>query len=70
MNVLPRTNTATPNKTRGKWSAHRNMESDTKLINRKPFKHNKGMKRWDKQMDESATKLASTVAKVASESNS
>jgi len=40
------------------------------LINEKPFKDNKGPKCWDKQMDESATEIASTVAKVALESNS
>ena len=59
------TNSATPNKTRGKWSAPKNRESDLKLIHGKAFKYIKGMKRWDKQMDESATEIVSTVVKVA-----
>ena len=59
------TNSATPNKTRGKWSAPKNGESALKLIHGKPFKYIKGMKLWDKQMDESATEIVSTVVKVA-----
>jgi len=38
-----------------------------RLINGKPYKYNKGTKCWDKQTDASATEIASTVAKVASE---
>ena len=64
------TKTTNTNKTRGKWNDPKNGESDAKFINGKPFKYNKEKKRWDKQMDESATESASTVAKVASESTS
>jgi Zinc knuckle len=64
------TGSATPNKTRSKWAAPKNGESDLKLIHGKPYRYNKGTKRWDKQTDESATGIASTAAKVASESSS
>jgi len=39
-----------------------------KLLNGKPFKYDKGTKCWDKQMDENATEIASSVALLALDS--
>ena len=49
-------------KPRGKWSAPRNGEPDTKEIFGKPYKYNTTTKRWDKQ-----AKDILGMAKVAAE---
>ena len=54
-------------KLRGKWSAPRNGEPDTKEICGKPYKYNTTTKHWDKQAKDTAG--IAQVAKVAAESS-